>query len=189
MNKNSRSNSTKTNKHSHINKARKFRPMQNPFSFGKSISNLSSSKIFTKETDAYCDLSVSYTSDFPDHLCTEVILSNARSSLIDLRTEAQMYIDSSKRAVMKKNRESIFSCPEALHRHSASNTEQISQLMSSINESMKDVREKLEKVEEKQVKRDEESRNIKESILELKDKIDEIRAKKKDECSKMCEII
>ena len=189
MQKKSMLKSKKSKKSNHINETRQYNPVHNPFSFGNFPGKtLSTSKILTKETDAFCELSISYTNDFPEPHCTDAILSNARSSLIDLRSEAQMYLDSSKRATMKRNRESVLSCSDSIQRHSATTQEHMNQLMASIHESMKEIKEKLENVDEKQIKRDEESRIMRESIFELKDKIEELRENSKGRpgCSKMC---
>ena len=172
----------------HINETRNFNLMQNPFSAARQ-SNIASStsKIMTKESDTYCDLSISFTNDFPEPLCQDNILTNARSSLIDLRTEAQLYLDSSRKA----NQRTKDSLSESMHRQSVSSTDQLSVLIQSMHKTMKKINNKLEKVNEKSNKRDEESKMIKDSIVELRDKIEEIKTIKTNssECSHMCQII
>ena len=171
MKKSSRSQVKKKKLPSHINEAKTFKLMENPFSFVKSPKKvLSTSKFLTKESEGYCDLSISYTSDFPEPPGQESLLINARNSLIDLRTEAQLYLDSSRRVSSKKARDSIVSQNESLHRHSISNSDHLSLLIQNMHQTLKQINRKLEKVDEKSLQRDEENRVLKSSLFELKTK-------------------
>jgi hypothetical protein len=147
-----------------------------------------SSKALTKETDPYCDLSVSYTSDFPEGQASEVLLTNARNSLIDLRCEAQMYLDSSKRAANKRSKESLFSQPDSINRSVIVN-DQLTHLIQSMHESMRDLKIQLESVDRKYERSESFARDLRDSVVELNEKITELRMEKSCECSNRCFIM
>ena len=174
----------------HINETRSLHIMKNPFTISKNpIQNLSSSKILTKDSDIYNELSISYTSDFPEVHQSELILSNARSSLVDLRTEAQLYLDCSRR-VTKRNRDSILSQNESMVRQSVHSSDHVTILLQSMHDSMRKINDKLELVNEKSARRDQESNNLRNSIVDLQEKILEIKNKKTPSmCSEVCAVI
>jgi hypothetical protein len=151
-------------------------------------SNPSSSKALTKETDPYCDLSISYTSDLPECHGSEILLSNARNSLIDLRCEAQMYLDSSRRAANKRSKESLFSQPDSVNRSLYMN-DQITQLIQSMNESMRDLKIQIESVDKKYEKSENIAKDLRDSVIELNEKVIEMKIEKSCECSNKCFII
>lgn len=175
-----------------INETRSLKLMQNPFSFSNSpVKKGPVSKILTKETDEYCDLSISYTSDFPEPIGTEVLMSNARNSLLDLRTEAQLYLDSTRRIATKRARDSIISQSDSIYRNSLTCTDPLALLISNMNDTMKEINNKLEVVDEKATKRDEEIKNLKNTILDLQFNLEELSSSKGQYfgCSSMCEVI
>lgn len=151
-----------------VNETRSLKLMKNPFSFSKN-------QVSYKNTDVYCDLSISYTDDFPENPSVPLI-SNARSSLIDLRAEAKMYLDSSRRAATKRTRDSISQNESVLQ------NDQLTFLIQTMHESMQKIHKKLEKVTEKSFKRDQENEYLKNSIIELQEKIQQIQKNPSPKC-------
>lgn len=190
MHKNNRPKINKDKALNHINETRNLNLMRNPFSVSP-MKNLSTSKIITKDTDPYCDLSITYTNDFPDPLYSDAALENVRSSLVNIRTDAHLCLDSSRRlATTRRMRDSFISQPDTIPRNSASSLDQMNILIQSMHETMKSINNKLENVDKKATKNDEESKELQYSIIELRDKIDDLKSRiQPQECSKMCEII
>ncbi|OMJ80619.1 hypothetical protein SteCoe_19105 [Stentor coeruleus] len=190
MNKNSRPKINKNKASNHTNETRNLNSIRNSFP-ASPIKNLLNSKIITKDTDPYCDLSITYTNDFPDPLYSEAALENAHNSLVDIRSEAHLFLDSSRRlATTRRMRDSFISQPDTIPRNSASSLDQMKILIQSMHETMKNINEKLENVDKKATKNDEESKGLQDSIIELRDKIDDLKSRiQPQECSKMCEII
>lgn len=137
----------------------------------------STSKILTKETDP-CELSVNYTNDYADLYSSEILQASARNSLIDLRCEAQMYLDSSRRAAKKKSKESFYD-----------KNSQLAQVIQIMHESMKTMKEKLETVDKKYEKSENLNRELKESVLDLKETVKELKMNKDCECVNKCVIV
>lgn len=137
----------------------------------------SASKILTKETDP-CELSVNYTNDYADLYSSEILQVSARNSLIDLRCEAQMYLNSSRRAAYKNSKKSLFD-----------QNSQLAQVIQIMHESMRTMKDKLETVDKKYEKSDNLNRELKESILDLKEKVDELKMSKDCECVNKCVIV
>ena len=151
-------------------------------------SNPSSSKTQTKETEAYCDMSISYSSDQGDCRGSEVLLTNARNSLIDLRCEAQMYLDSSRRAANKRSRETHQSQSDTINRSLSAN-DQLTNLIQSIHESMRDLKIQIETVDKKYERTETTTKDLRESIIDLSEKVTELKIEKSCECSNKCLII
>ena len=174
-----------------INDTRSLQILKNPFTISKNLyENLSSSKMLTKDSEIYSDLSISYISDFPEAHQSEAILSNARSGLVDLRTEAKLYLDCSRRVATRQTRYSIFRQNESKAKQSIHSRDQVTSLLQSMQESMRKINEKLEIVNEKRVRSDQESNNLRNSIINLQDKILEVRNNKTTSlCSDVCVVI
>lgn len=151
-------------------------------------SNPSSSKTQTKETDPYCDMSISYSSDQADCRVSEVLLTNARNSLIDLRCEAQMYLDSSRRAANKRSKESLLSQPDTINR-SLNTNDHLTSLIQSIHESMRDLKIQIETVDKKYEKSETITKDLRDSLIDLNEKVTELKIDKSCECSNKCLII
>ena len=145
---------------------------------------LSNSKVMTKETDP-CDLSINYTTDYAELYSSEVLQASARNSLIDLRCEAQMYLDSSRRAANKKHKELASSQPDSLSKK----PDQLVQLIQSMHESMNLIRAKLETVDKKYETSESLNRDLKDSVLDLKEKVTELKMSKDCECVHKCVIV
>ena len=144
----------------------------------------SNSKILTKDTDP-CDLSINYTLDCPDVYSSEVLQASARNSLIDLRCEAQMYLNSSRRAANIKNRELVSSNTDGLIK----GTDQLTSLIQSMHESMQVIKVQLESVDKKYETSESINRELKDSVLDLKEKVSELKRSKDCECVSKCVII
>lgn len=144
---------------------------------------LSSSKILTKDTEL-CELSINYTLECPDLYSSEVLQASARNSLIDLRCEAQMYLNSSRRAANIKNRELICSQTDSLLK----GTDQLTTLIQSMHESMQVIKTQLESVDKKYETSESINRELKESVLDLKEKVNELKRSKDCECVHKCVI-
>lgn len=190
MNKNNKPQIKKDKNLKHINETRTLKLMKNPFSLSPKR-NLSGSKITCKETDPYCDLSITYTNDFPDPLYSDSALERARRSIISIRSDAQFCIEPSpKQLTTRRKHGSNFSLTDTLPRNPDSALDQMNILIQSMHETMKSINSKLEKVDQKTTQHDEESKELKDSIIELRDKIEDLKIRvQPQECSKMCEII
>ncbi|OMJ66112.1 hypothetical protein SteCoe_37164 [Stentor coeruleus] len=178
--------------------------MKNPFSLLPKR-NSSSPKIIVQDTDPYCDLSITYTNDFPgadnfmissigpclSPLYSESAIERARRSIINIRSDSQLRIEPSpKQLTTRRKHKSNISLTDTLPRSSDSALDQMNILIQSMHETMKSISSKLEQVDQKTTQHDEESKELKDSIIELKDKIEDIELRiEPKECSKMCEII
>ena len=133
-------------------------------------------------------MSISYSSDQADCRVSEVLLTNARNSLIDLRCEAQMYLDSSRRAANKRSKESLLSQPDTINR-SLNTNDHLTSLIQSIHESMRDLKIQIETVDKKYEKSETITKDLRDSLIDLNEKVTELKIDKSCECSNKCLII
>jgi Sec-independent protein translocase protein TatA len=144
----------------------------------------SRSKTLSKDIDSYLDRSRSDLRDGDD----AELLEFARSSLIELKTEALMFIGSSQRTIKFLDKDSA---NEDLQRQILLSQSRMAELMGKMRETMGEIRGQMETVDEKQKASEEEDRIIRENLVEIKGMIEELKENKgeKNWCTKTCRIM